>query len=249
MPTYDSGSVRWYFLTYRLIVPHGAVMFLAGAGDAGREPGGAGTESQCQEVLDHFRRFHISHNTDRVRRHALVKYVNYFMRRLGLPEGDPPPREVIETVARMFDVGTSTVQKLVPKAPPPPETPYKKEEEWFVLRNAAQLARVYAFKVPGAGPVSIKVNDCLIKHGKTMVFPKTCPVLGIDLVYDLHDKHAPGLVRIGRRDPTRPFSGSNVLVMSAKAFKAIEALVVPTTRKPKHPLTPEEVHMMDKFLA
>lgn len=249
VPTYDSGSVRWYFLTYRLIVPHGAVMFLAGAGDAGREPGGAGTESQCQEVLDHFRRFHISHNTDRVRRHALVKYVNYFMRRLGLPEGDPPPREVIETVARMFDVGTSTVQKLVPKAPPPPETPYKKEEEWFVLRNAAQLARVYAFKVPGAGPVSIKVNDCLIKHGKTMVFPKTCPVLGIDLVYDLHDKHAPGLVRIGRRDPTRPFSGSNVLVMSAKAFKAIEALVVPTTRKPKHPLTPEEVHMMDKFLA
>ena len=239
VPTYDSGSVRWYFLTYRLAVPHGAVMFLK-APDL---------EPQCQEVLDHFRRFHISHNTDRVRRHALVKYVNYFMRRLGLPEGDPPPREVIETVARMFDVGTSTVQKLVPKAPPPPDTPYKKEEEWFVLRAIAQLARVYAFKVPGAGPVSIKVNDCLIRHGKTMLFPKTCPVLGIDLVYDLHDKHAPGLVRIGRRDPTRPFSGSNVLVMSAKAFKAIEALVVPTTRKPKHPLTPEEVHMMDKFLA
>jgi hypothetical protein len=239
VPTYDSGSVRWYFLTYRLAVPHGAVMFLK-APDL---------EPQCQEVLDHFRRFHISHNTDRVRRHALVKYVNYFMDRLGLPEGDPPPREVIETVARMFDVGTSTVQKLVPKAPPPPDTPYKKEEEWFVLRAIAQLARVYAFKVPGAGPVSIKVNDCLIRHGKTMLFPKTCPVLGIDLVYDLHDKHAPGLVRIGRRDPTRPFSGSNVLVMSAKAFKAIEALVVPTTRKPKHPLTPEEVHMMDKFLA
>ena len=242
VPTYDSGNVRWYFLTYRLVVPHGAVMFLT-------QPGEAGTESRCQEVLDHFRRFHISHNTDRVRRHALVKYVNYFMRRLGLPEGDPPPREVIETVARMFDVGSSTVQKLVPKAPPPPETPYKKEEEWFVLRTIAQLARVYAFKVPGAGPVSIKVNDCLIRHGKTMLFPKTCPVLGIDLVYDLHDKHAPGLVRIGRRDPYKPFSGSNVLVMSAKAFKAIEALVVPTTRKPKHPLTPEEVHMVDKFLA
>ena len=79
--------------------------------------------------------------------------------------------------------------------------------------------------------------------------PSRCPVLGIDLVYDLHDKHAPGLVRIGRRDPTRPFSGSNVLVMSAKAFKAIEALVVPTTRKPKHLLTPEETRMMDKFLG
>ena len=239
VPTYDSGNVRWYFLTYRLIVPHGAVMFL-------EDPG---LEAQCQEVLDHFRRFHISHNTDRVRRYALVKYVTYFMRRLGLPEGSPPPREIIEAVAKMFDVGSSTVQKLVPKAPPPPDTPYKKEEEWFVLRNAAQLARVYAFKVPGAGPVSIKVNDCLIRHGGSMLFPRVCPVLGIELVYDLHGKHAPGLVRIGRRDPYKPFSGSNVLVMSAKAFKAIEALVVPTTRKPKHPLTPEEVRMMEKFVG
>ena len=244
VPTYDSGSVRWYFLTYRLIVPHGAVMFLKASGGAG-----AGLEPQCQEVLDHFRRFHISHNTDRVRRYALMKYVTYFMRRLGLPEGSPPPREVVETVAKMFDVGTSTVQKLVPKAPPPPETPYKKQGEWFVLLAIAQLARVYAYKVPGAGPVSIKVEDCMISHSGTMLFPKTCPVLRIDLVYDLHDKHAPGLVRIGRRDPYKPFSGSNVLVMSAKAFKAIEALVVPTTRKPKHPLTPEEVHMVDKFLA
>lgn len=239
VPMYDSGSVRWYFLTYRLAVPHGAVMFLA-------QPA---LEAQCQEVLDHFRRFHISHNTDRVRRHALVKYVNYFMRRLGLPKGSPPPRGIIEAVAKMFDVGTSTVQKLVPKAPPPPDTPYKKEEEWFVLRTVAQLARVYAYKVPNAGSVSIKIEDCLISHGGTMLFPKVCPVLGIDLVYDLHDKHAPGLVRVGRKDPTRPFSGSNVLVMSMKAFKAVEAMAVPTTRKPKHPLTPEEKQTLDKFLG
>lgn len=267
VPHLDNGSVRWYFLTYRLVVPHGAVMFLAGAGDAGREPGGAGTESQCQEVLDHFRRI-ASQDLDRLRRKAILRIVNQFLARMGLDNVDnitEVPKVIVEAVALMFDVGQSTVQKLLPKPVEKADTSYKSDERWAAVRQTVQLARVYAHKLALQRPLGgrtvgpLKTESVLIvapgpKAGpRTLLFPQVCPVLGIELSYDYFmDRKSPNMIRVGRIDPTKPFETGNVLLMSTKAFHAIEtrsapAGAPPKAGKPEMALTQEEQQAFDTW--
>jgi hypothetical protein len=239
VPTYDNGSVRWYFLTYRLVVPHGAVMFLKASGEAG-------TESQCQEVLDHFRRI-ASQDLDRVRRKAILRFVNQFLTRMGLDSVDAVtevPKVIVEAVALMFDVGQSTVQKLLPKPVEKADTSYKSDERWVAVKQTVQLARVYAHKLALQRPLggrtvgSLKTESVLLeapgpKTGpKTLLFPQVCPVLGIELSYDYFmDRKSPNMIRVGRIVPSKPFETGNVLLMSTKAFHALETRSAPEALK------------------
>lgn len=233
VPHLDNGNVRWYFLTYRLVVPHGAVMFLAGSAE---------TESQCQEVLDHFRRI-ASQDLDRLRRKAILRVVNQFLTRMGLDSVDTVtevPKVIVEAVALMFDVGQSTVQKLLPKPVEKADTSYKSDERWAAVRQTVQLARVYAHKLALQRPLGgrtvgpLKTESVLIvapgpKAGpKTLLFPQVCPVLGTELSYDYFmDRKSPNMIRVGRIVPTKPFETGNVLLMSTKAFHALETRSAP----------------------
>ena len=239
VPHIDNGSVRWYFLTYRLAVPHGAVMFLA-------EPGGPGEavlEAQCQEVLDHFRRI-APQDLDRVRKKAILRFVNQFLARMGLDGVDTVtevPKVIVEAVALMFDVGQSTVQKLLPKPVEKADTSYKSDERWVAVKQTVQLARVYAHKLALQRPLggrtvgSLKTESVLLeapgpKTGpKTLLFPQVCPVLGIELSYDYFmDRKSPNMIRVGRIVPSKPFETGNVLLMSTKAFHALEIRSAPS---------------------
>jgi hypothetical protein len=233
VPHLDNGSVRWYFLTYRLAVPHGAVMFLK-APDL---------EPQCQEVLDHFRRI-ASQDLDRVRRKAILRFVNQFLARMGLDGVDTVtevPKVIVEAVALMFDVGQSTVQKLLPKPVEKADTSYKSDERWAAVKQTVQLARVYAHKLALQRPLggrtvgSLKTESVLLeapgpKAGpKTLLFPQVCPVLGIELSYDYFmDRKSPNMIRVGRIVPSKPFETGNVLLMSTKAFHALETRSAPS---------------------
>lgn len=250
VPHLDNGSVRWYFLTYRLIVPHGAVMFLKAP--AGAEP--AGLEAQCQEVLDHFRRI-ASQDLDRLRRKAILRFVNQFLARMGLDSVDTVtevPKVIVEAVALMFDVGQSTVQKLLPKPVEKADTSYKSDERWASVRQTVQLARVYAHKLALQRPLAgrtvgpLKTESVLLeapgpKAGpKTLLFPQVCPVLGIELSYDYFmDRKSPNMIRVGRIVPTKPFETGNVLLMSTKAFHALETRSAPSGAPPKAGSKPE----------
>ena len=247
VPHIDNGSVRWYFLTYRLAVPHGAVMFLKASGEA--EPGEPGTpgeavlEAQCQEVLDHFRRI-APQDLDRVRKKAILRFVNQFLARMGLDGVDTVtevPKVIVEAVALMFDVGQSTVQKLLPKPVEKADTSYKSDERWVAVKQTVQLARVYAHKLALQRPLggrtvgSLKTESVLLeapgpKTGpKTLLFPQVCPVLGIELSYDYFmDRKSPNMIRVGRIVPSKPFETGNVLLMSTKAFHALETRSAPS---------------------
>jgi hypothetical protein len=73
-----------------------------------------------------------------------------------------------------------------------------------------------------------------------MLFPQVCPVLGIELSYDYFMISMPQHDPRRAHRPSKPFETGNVLVMSTKAFTALNPFrEVPTTRKPKHPLKPE----------
>lgn len=240
VPHTDNGSVRWYFLTYRLAVPHGAVMFLAEPGT----PGGPAeqAEAQCQEVLDHFRRI-APQDLDRVRKKAILRFVNQFLARMGLDGVDTVtevPKVIVEAVALMFDVGQSTVQKLLPKPVEKADTSYKSDERWVAVKQTVQLARVYAHKLALQRPLggrtvgSLKTESVLLeapgpKTGpKTLLFPQVCPVLGIELSYDYFmDRKSPNMIRVGRIVPSKPFETGNVLLMSTKAFHALETRSAP----------------------
>lgn len=231
VPHLDNGNVRWYFLTYRLAVPHQALVCLPGGP-------GPGLEAQCEDVLSHFRRI-TPQDLDKIRRKAILHFVNQFLARMGLDSVDAVaevPKVIVEAVALMFDVGQSTVQKLMPKPVERADTSYKADERWPAVKTVVQLARVYAHKLALQRPLggrtvgSLKTESVLVPvpRSNTLLFPQVCPVLGVALSYDYFmDKKSPYLIRVGRIALNKPFETGNVLLMSTKAAHAIETRSAP----------------------
>jgi hypothetical protein len=63
-----------------------------------------------------------------------------------------------------------------------------------------------------------------------------CPVLGIELSYDYFmDRKSPNMIRVGRIVPSKPFETGNVLLMSTKAFHALETRSAPEALKGESP--------------
>jgi hypothetical protein len=182
------------------------------------------------------------------------------------------PKVIVEAVALMFDVGQSTVQKLLPKPVEKADTSYKSDERWAAVRHTVQMARVYAHKLALQRPLRgrtvgpLKTESVLIvapgsKAGpRTLLFPQVCPVLGTELSYDYFmDRKSPNMIRVGRIVPTKPFETGNVLLMSAKAARAIETRSAPegagapksgkqpARTKPEMALTQEEQQAFDTW--
>lgn len=149
-------------------------------------------------------------------------------------------RDIVEAVAKLFDVSTSMVRKICePQAPPKEKAPqeFKEDPRWRHLRWAMSQARASAYLTDTyAHPDMAKAygkfepSDALVAHRGQHLYPETCTVLGMPLSYDRFDvaggvSGAKGAVaRIGRFDVGRPFESGNIVLMSTLASKLIEGL-------------------------
>lgn len=149
--------------------------------------------------------------------------------------------QIMEAVATMFDVGTLTVRRALglhyqPAKSGPVRNEFTNDPKWPYLRwainNARGMASGIDIKNAGASKVygQFESADVLIKHRQEYLYPETCPVLGLPLVYNRNDTSPRGKdvqARVGRLDVMKPFESGNVTVMSSLAVRLIEGTYKP----------------------
>lgn len=172
--------------------------------------------------------------------------IRQIMERSGLEEF-----QVVPAVADLFDVSGLVVRRAMGATEATPgrtkATEYKRDPRWRLLAGEVQRAKSGAYgrdMVRGAGtPVRygrFDTVDLLIKHRGERLFPESCPVLGLPLIYDRHAYPKDyRLIAVARKDNTKPMAPDNVHLVSRKAYKLLE-----TRSKPG---TPEEADAIARW--
>jgi hypothetical protein len=240
VPKFDG----WYFLNYRYAAPDHIMEVLDVS--QGIEPDADPRDPRFDEVqrtieaekyIDKMtveERSFSKKNVIKVRERA----VRHTMDVLRAKYGADSVSDLVEAVARLFDVGTLMVRKvcgLAPKAKPQESQGYKEDPRWGHLRWAVHQARATAYAAdvdarPGTPKAYGKFApaDALIKHNGERLYPEVCIVLGTVLSYDRFDGAGTSMAKVGRLDTDKPFEAGNVLLMSSMAVKLIEGLLDPS---------------------
>jgi hypothetical protein len=234
----------WYFLNYRFAAPEP----IMGALEVARciEPDADPRDPRFDEVqrtaeaeryIDKMtveERSFSKRNVIKVRARAIEEMVVKFRAKYGADK----MRDIMEAVARLFDVSTSTVKKACEAQVPAKakvSEEFKEDPRWGHLRWAAAQARASAYLtdtyarsgVPKAYG-KFDPGDALVPHRGERVYPEICQVLGMPLSYDRFDvaggvEGAKGAVaRIGRLGVDKPFETGNIVLMSTLASRLIE---------------------------
>jgi hypothetical protein len=147
----------------------------------------------------------------------------------------------IKKIADMFMVGEHLVHSALrtrklgiyaPEYTQPQKSPaqVRKEQEIAELKRDTRYAAIVrqvakARSMYGTKSVSMHVSylDCFPKYMGEPYIPKVCPVLKIELSYDVNAKNKPpNQVVIGRKSKRSEVNADSVLIMSYLARKLIE---------------------------
>jgi hypothetical protein len=236
----------WYFLNYRFAANEENMKALALAQHI--EPEASPRDVRFEEAQ---RTSEADMYTDRMTveersfsKKSMVKVraraMEAMVEKLRAKYGAESMRNIVEAVAKLFDVSVSMVRRVC--EPPAPvkakvSQEYKEDERWKHLRWAVSQARASAYLTdtysrPGTVKAYGKFEpvDALISYRGQRLYPEACIVLGLPLSYDRFDvaggvEGAKGAVaRIGRLDTTKPFEAGNIMLMSTLASRLIEGL-------------------------